>query len=901
MKHQLHQGTPSGPVSNKSGKRTPIAAQSQSSQSTTFDRLQNLKPLRETNNMQRQTPLSHNQNRQKTPVPSNKNDIRESKSNLKQSNNNLENKGQSTQRLKENKKNNVIQGVVDLDIYASIDGNYNPMAATSLKYNSNQRDEDFQKYLGQTLDKRDKSSTPLGRHQNNATVSVYVVKNKKSQQAQSMYKQQFLSKTQTNLANCESSSNLRQSQKDIKLTSKKDRTPKQADDLSSIRSSRQSDSKNNKYSGVQSKVRQNLRSKTPKSKGAILTPQQQMDQNEKQLRRQREICDLENNLCQIQHDLEFKQNNKDLIFDTYKSNRKSQTRKNTDISQLGSSDNGDTERVSTSTSSQKVVLQSKKQFSQFELQLNNHKFNDKYFDKVYLELCGYGDAGVGKSALLEKERSMATVRKYVPFLTQSQPHAEMQGESQDVVGSVTFFESRAQRPREERNHYETLLPEPANELDEIDYSKIVPIQESQIRNRGYEYQVEDSVNKFISFNNVDDDVYGQEDNKKRMGELRLQNQQLEEDFENVFQDLVNQRKTASHMAFYEAINEYDYDKKQLDNAVYKDPNGSFQVATSPTKRLICMKNSSIEHYRHIRERNLINREPDQKNMIYMASPERSYVVKADQKIDYTLAFKKNPAKFYEEALNAPIVKHRILHQSQGISPKNGNVHTKKSTLGSQSSCSVSQKDLKQTINNVANNLLSGSKKSKKDHDIYTISSKQTTRPHNRINQKIKSKIEQKLADKLGSQLTQQVLKALEDANLHEAINDIISQHSGQADDDYRPIHKSGEVKMSKAMSVKSLQVNKQFEDIQRDEVESTKGDEKNYKQLLHHSNKKETSSVRNPVTRELKTTSNIANDQTDKTGKSVVASRRSGASSRQYVSEQGLNLEEDVKVNRAYQ
>lgn len=29
------------------------------------------------------------------------------------------------------------------------------------------------------------------------------------------------------------------------------------------------------------------------------------------------------------------------------------------------------------------------------------------------------------------------------------------------------------------------------------------------------------------------------------------------------------------MAFYEAINEYNYDKKQLDSAIYKDPNGSF--------------------------------------------------------------------------------------------------------------------------------------------------------------------------------------------------------------------------------------------------------------------------------------------------------------------------------------
>jgi len=45
-----------------------------------------------------------------------------------------------------------------------------------------------------------------------------------------------------------------------------------------------------------------------------------------------------------------------------------------------------------------------------------------------------------------------------------------------------------------------------------------------------------------------------------------------------------------------------------------------------------MKNSSVDHYRHIRERNLINNrrdDGDTKNMIYMASPERSYVVKAD--------------------------------------------------------------------------------------------------------------------------------------------------------------------------------------------------------------------------------------------------------------------------------
>ena len=73
-----------------------------------------------------------------------------------------------------------------------------------------------------------------------------------------------------------------------------------------------------------------------------------------------------------------------------------------------------------------------------------------------------------------------------------------------------------------------------------------------------------------------------------------------------------------------------------------------------------MKNSTIEHFKHIKERNLVDKSGEKRtNMIYMASPERSYVVKADQQIDYNLAFKKNPQKFYEEALNAPITKHKI--------------------------------------------------------------------------------------------------------------------------------------------------------------------------------------------------------------------------------------------------
>ncbi len=61
-----------------------------------------------------------------------------------------------------------------------------------------------------------------------------------------------------------------------------------------------------------------------------------------------------------------------------------------------------------------------------------------------------------------------------------------------------------------------------------------------------------------------------------------------------------------------------------------------------------MKNSQIEHMKQIKDRNLLySNKPAATNMVYMASPERSYVVKSNEKIDYNLAFKKNPSKFYD--------------------------------------------------------------------------------------------------------------------------------------------------------------------------------------------------------------------------------------------------------------
>lgn len=58
--------------------------------------------------------------------------------------------------------------------------------------------------------------------------------------------------------------------------------------------------------------------------------------------------------------------------------------------------------------------------------------------------------------------------------------------------------------------------------------------------------------------------------------------------------------------------------------------------------------------------------------------------------------------------------------------------------------------------------------------------------------------------------------------------------------------------------------------------------------------------MRNPVTRELRTNSNIVYNANDKSGPSGPTSHRSGAISKQYVSENNHNMEEDVKINKAY-
>ena len=98
----------------------------------------------------------------------------------------------------------------------------------------------------------------------------------------------------------------------------------------------------------------------------------------------------------------------------------------------------------------------------------------------------------------------------------------------------------------------------------------------------------------------------------------------------------------------------------------------------------------------------------------MASPERSYVVRPEQKLNYKLAYKKDPSRFYEDAINKNITKHKLQKQK----------------LFSDKSCTDSP-DKKSSRRSQMSN----------DYEVFTITSKTTKRPHCKIEEKIKGKIE----------------------------------------------------------------------------------------------------------------------------------------------------------------
>jgi hypothetical protein len=114
------------------------------------------------------------------------------------------------------------------------------------------------------------------------------------------------------------------------------------------------------------------------------------------------------------------------------------------------------------------------------------------------------------------------------------------------------------------------------------------------------------------------------------------------------EEIYGNRKKHMGSSFYSAMDEFQYkslfdNKEKPSNAViYEDKRGKLRQALSPTKRLIVMKNNHEEHKRQI----MINCLAQGRDKVYMATPNKSYVVKepmqwerdaSASKINYDLA------------------------------------------------------------------------------------------------------------------------------------------------------------------------------------------------------------------------------------------------------------------------
>ena len=104
------------------------------------------------------------------------------------------------------------------------------------------------------------------------------------------------------------------------------------------------------------------------------------------------------------------------------------------------------------------------------------------------------------------------------------------------------------------------------------------------------------------------------------------------------EELNNQRKERGENNFYSVMDQY-YGRTEAD-----------EKHSSPVKRLIQHKNTTVEH-KQVIQRQLTKGE---KAQTYVTGPGKSYVIEAQGEINYNLA-QKDPLKFYDKLFNQPIV------------------------------------------------------------------------------------------------------------------------------------------------------------------------------------------------------------------------------------------------------
>jgi hypothetical protein len=152
--------------------------------------------------------------------------------------------------------------------------------------------------------------------------------------------------------------------------------------------------------------------------------------------------------------------------------------------------------------------------------------------------------------------------------------------------------------------------------------------------------------------------------------------------------------------------------------------------TSPTKRLISLKNSAVEHRKVLKDTVRLSQEY---TLTYCSSPGRSYIIEPHGgELNYNLA-DKNLAKFFDHVFNQEITQHKL-----------------KETGGDRESNLYHKKPVE-------------------------VVSKITKRPYLKIMEKIRLKLYEKLRERMGDQHGEDIIEALNDRHIEQSIKKLMKE------------------------------------------------------------------------------------------------------------------------------
>ena len=115
------------------------------------------------------------------------------------------------------------------------------------------------------------------------------------------------------------------------------------------------------------------------------------------------------------------------------------------------------------------------------------------------------------------------------------------------------------------------------------------------------------------------------------------------------------------------------------------PKNDTKKHESPTRRLVAMKDSSVKHKTDLKKTRGLGAQPGEYSITYNCSPDKMYVMKPDDEIDYDL-YHKNKRKFYDHVFDQDIEKVKV--KETGPLAKDGSPKRSRSLKGTKISSKV---------------------------------------------------------------------------------------------------------------------------------------------------------------------------------------------------------------------